>query len=352
MDKWSPLNKSSPMKKLISIVVPVFREGQNLETLFERLSEVTSKIPMYRWGFVFVNDGSPDDSLAILKAIAEKDSRVTALDLSRNFGKEIALSAGVHEAEHSDAVICMDADLQHPPSLIPTLVHAWEEGAEVVATIRTHTERQPLARRVGSHLYYWLMSRISGLEMKSQTTDFRLYDRKVVEAFKPITERSRLFRGIMDWMGFKRVYVEFRADARNAGDAGYSYAKLWALAVNSITSFSLWPLRLTGYLGVLITFLSGGLLLWMLANYMVGSYLNYSPLAIVVVANTFFIGIVLVSIGLVALYVGGIHTEVINRPLYIIRERISGGGKRTPPTGDDSPVLPEHRPPDSENSEP
>jgi dolichol-phosphate mannosyltransferase len=217
----------------------------------------------------------------------------------------------------------MDADLQHPPEVIPKLVEAWRQGAEVVATIRTSIDKQPLLRRLGSHLYYWLMERISGLDMASQTTDFRLFDRKVVDAFRQVTERDRMFRGIMDWMGFKKVYVEFQAAAREQGTAGYSYFKLWQLAVNSITSFSLFPLRITGYLGVMITGCSGLLLMWMLfSNYVLG-HKDFTPLAIVVVSNTFLIGVVLMAIGLVALYIGTIHTEVINRPLYVVRERIN-----------------------------
>ena len=273
--------------------------------------------------YIFVNDGSPDDSLDVLRELAATDPHVKVLDLSRNFGKEIALTAGVHEAEGADAVICMDADLQHPPELIPTLLEKWREGAEVVVTIRISIEKQRWLRQVGSHSYYWLMSKISGLPMVAQTTDFRLYDRKVVAAFKHATERERMFRGIMDWMGFRRVYVEFRADARHDGEAGYSYGKLLRLAINSITAFSLWPLRITGYLGILISGISGLLMLWMLINYLLRSEVLYTPLAIVVVANTFLIGIVLMAIGLVAMYIGTIHTEVINRPLYIVRERLN-----------------------------
>lgn len=319
-----------PMRRQISVVIPVYREAKNLQRLHDRLNSVTSALPDFDWSFIMVNDGSPDDSLEVLRGLAGRDERVVVLDLSRNFGKEIALTAGVHEAEHADAVICIDADLQHPPELIPQLVAQWEKGAEVVVTIRTQSEKQPLMRRLGSHGYYWVMSKISGLPMVSQTTDFRLYDKKVVAAFRHATERERMFRGIMDWMGFRRAYVRFQAGARPEGEAGYSYAKLWKLAITSITSFSLWPLRLTGYLGVLITTLSGLLLVWMLINYLVGSASNYTPLAIVVVANTFLIGIVLMAIGLVALYVGTIHTEVINRPLYLVRERLRGGGDSEP----------------------
>jgi dolichol-phosphate mannosyltransferase len=301
----------------------MYREGRNVERLCERLDKVSGELSGYEWEYLFVNDGSPDDSLEVVRRLARSDPKIKAIDLSRNFGKEIALTAGVHEAHQCDAVICMDADLQHPPELIPTLVKEWEAGAEIVATVRVTIERQPLLRRLGSHIYYWLMARISGLEMVSQTTDFRLYDRKVVAAFCKATERERMFRGIMDWLGFRKVYVPFRADARLEGSAGYSYGKLWRLAVNSITSFSLLPLRVTGYLGVLITTLSGVLLAWMLGAYLVSNEPGYTPLAIVVVANTFLIGIVLMAIGMVALYIGTIHTEVVNRPLYIVRERLN-----------------------------
>ena len=159
--------------------------------------------------------------------------------------------------------------------------------------------------------------------MISQTTDFRLYDKKVVAAFCQTTERERIFRGIMDWLGFRKVYIKFKAEARYAGTVSYSYTKLYHLAINSITAFSLWPLRLTGYLGLTITSFSGLLLAWMLGNYIIGSETEYTPLAIVVVANTFLIGIVLIAIGLVALYIGTIHTEVVNRPLYLVREKFN-----------------------------
>jgi len=309
--------------KRIAIVVPVFREAASLRALYERLEGVTKKIPEFTWEYVFVNDGSPDNSYEVLMDLASLDSKIKVLDLSRNFGKEIALTAGVHQSIGCDAVICIDADLQHPPELIQKLVSAWKEGAEVVVTVRTSTDREPLFRRWGSFLFYWLINKVSSFEMTPKATDFRLYDKKVVLAFEKATERQRLFRGIMDWMGFRRVMIEFKADARENGEAGYSYGKLWTLAINSITSFSLWPLRLTGYLGVLIAGGSGLLLLWMLGNYVLTSKAIYTPLAIVVVTNTFLIGIVLMAVGLVALYIGAIHTEVINRPLYLIREKIN-----------------------------
>lgn len=316
---WGPL--VAP-EKSIAVVIPVYREEKNLPRLYARLMAVTSQISRYSWEYIFVNDGSTDDSLWVLRGLAQRDKRIKVIDFSRNFGKEIALTAGV-QATYADAVITLDADLQHPPELIPQMISEWESGAEVVATIRNSIERQPVLRRIGSHVYYWLMARISGLDMIAQTTDFRLLDQKVVEAFRDVTERERMFRGVIDWMGFRKVHVEFDAPARTEGTAGYSYAKLWHLALNSLTSFSLLPLRITGYLGLAITASSGLLLVWMLiANYILRLY-AFTPLAIVVVFNTFLIGIVLMAIGLVALYIGTIHTEVVNRPLYVIREKIN-----------------------------
>jgi len=312
------------MAKHISIVVPVYNEAANLKSLHFRMEQVVGSLPQYEWEYIFVNDGSSDHSFEILKQLASYDKKVKIIDFSRNFGKEIALSAGAHEAIHSDGLICIDADLQHPPELISTLVEKWEMGAEVVVTIRTEIENQPLLRRMGSFLYYWLMRKMSGIDIKAKTTDYRLYDKKVVEAFLQTTERERMFRGIMDWMGFRRLYVEFKAEARAEGQVAYSYVKLWRLAVNSLTAFSLWPLRLAGYIGIFISLISGTLFVWMLANYLLFKVLIYTPLAIIVVTNTFLIGIVLMALGLVALYVGIIHTEVINRPLYIVRERIFG----------------------------
>lgn len=308
--------------KKIAIVIPVYREASGLITLYDRLEKVTASLPQFSWEYILVNDGSPDNSFEVLASLAARDPKIKALDLSRNFGKEIALTAGVHEATDCDAVICIDADLQHPPELIPNLIAAWEDGAEVVVTVRTSANREPLFRRWGSNLFYWLINKVSSFEMTPKATDFRLYDKKVVRAFERATERERLFRGIMDWMGFRRVLIEFKADAREHGEAGYTYSKLWKLAINSLTSFSLWPLRITGYLGVLITLISSILLLWMLVNYIIRSQIVYTPLAIVVVANTLLIGIVLMAIGLVALYVGAIHTEVINRPLYVVRQKV------------------------------
>ena len=309
-------------RPLISIVVPVFNEEESLSSLVARTNRVFERLGSYAWNYIFVNDGSTDSSLELLKAMASTNNNVQVIDLSRNFGKEVALSAGVIESEAA-AVICMDADLQHPPEIIPELIERWEAGVEIVATRRISMEGQPALRRIGSSTFYWLMNKISDVEMSPDTTDFRLFDRKTVDVFKLLTERGRMFRGIFDWMGFHKEFVEFHADACTTGDARYSYLQLFRLAMNSITSFSLFPLRLTGYLGLIVTFLSSMLGIWMLiTRYFINEQM-FTPLSFVVVANTFLIGLVLTSIGLIALYIGNIHAEVANRPLYIIRERIN-----------------------------
>ena len=309
------------MKK-ISVVIPVHCEETNLRTLYGQLKETAHTVANSEWEYIFVNDGSSDGSLKVLVQMASEDYKVKVINLSKNFGKEAALTAGL-QACSGDAAICLDADLQHPPQLIPQLIEAWTLGADVVVTIRTGTDEKPMMRRVGSRGYYWLMQKITQLDMVSQTTDFRLLDRKVIDAVLSLPERERMFRAIVDWVGFKKVYIEFHAAARNQGQPTYSFSKLRQLAVNSVISFSLWPLRITGYLGFVISLVSGLLLAAMLGNYLLSSEQFFTTLGIVVVFNTLLIGTVLMSIGLVALYIGAIHAEVVNRPLFIVRETLN-----------------------------
>ena len=309
------------MKK-ISLVVPIFNEGDSIELFFSRLLGVTDGLP-YLWEYIFVNDGSIDNSIVPLKQFAADRDDVTVIDLSRNFGKEIAITAGLHACLESDAAICIDADLQHPPELIPQLINAWQDGYEIVGTIRLSSINQTYLRKAGSWLFYKLANFLTSMNLPPNSTDFGLYDISVIREFVRITERNRMFRAIVDWLGFRRAYIEFHAPERFAGSTSYSLYKLTKFAVEAITSFSLWPLRLVGYLGVLIVIGSGLTLLWMLINYALESAWGYTPLAIAVMANIFLMGIVLMSVGLVALYIGTIHTEVINRPLFVVRKKYS-----------------------------
>lgn len=322
----------------VAIVVPVYQEEKNIRALYARLEDVIASIPQVHWEYLFVNDGSRDRSFEILRDLAHHDPKLKVVSLTRNFGKEIALSAGAHAAS-ADAIICIDADLQHPPDLIKTMVNEWQHGADVVIAVRRSTTKEPLLRRIGSYLFYKAMSwSTGGLQLTPGTTDFRLIDKKVLNVFREMTERARLFRGLVDWMGFQRKNIYFHADARNGGTTSFSYRRLWQLAINSITSFSLLPLRLTAYCGLVITLMSGLLLVRMLWARLFSSTVIFTPLAIVIVMNTFLIGIVLMAIGLVAFYIGVIHTEVINRPLYIVRDRINFGGHSQKTQSDVPPV--------------
>jgi dolichol-phosphate mannosyltransferase len=318
------------MKK-ITFVVPVFNEEKSLPALYESLAGKMAELPGYNWEFLMVNDGSRDGSWDVITSLAARDSRIKGISLSRNFGKELALTAGVEAAQGADAVICMDADLQHPTDMIPEFIKAWEQGFEIVAAVRETCADYTSIKKVGSRLYYAIMQRFSDLDTPPNVTDFRLLDRKVVETFCAFPERNRIFRGIIDWMGYRKRFVSFCAPARHEGPPTYSIVKLFDLAINSFTSFSILPLRLTCWLGLTITVFTALLLLFMAAME-VFRVTMYTPLAYFVVFNTFLIGMVLFALGLVAIYIGNIHREVIGRPLYIIRERTGSAdqGKSSP----------------------
>lgn len=315
------------MSKKISVVIPVYNEEKNVPLIAEEIAGVFAALP-YEYEIIFVNDGSRDNSLLAILRLAEHHPNIKGIDFSRNFGKEPALSAGCHVAS-GDGVITMDADLQHPATLIPELIAHWEKGAEVVYTVRKKNEGASFTKRATSSMYYWLFNKITSVTTEPRSTDFRLLDKKVIEVFRRFPERERMFRGMVDWMGYKRSRVEFVARERKHGQAGYSYAKLFGLAINSFTSFSLLPLKLAGYLGLTITTLSGLLLTAMILSEFFTGWWVFTPLSILATINIFLVGIVLISLGFVALYIARIHNEVINRPLYIVREKVNFEGERT-----------------------
>lgn len=312
------------MKKTISIIIPAYNESLSFDNFFGSLNRIIKNIMNYNFEFIIINDGSSDDSIEVLKRLSVKDHRIIIIELSRNFGKEAAVTAGLHNC-NGDAVIIMDADLQHPPDVIPKFITKYEEGFEIVSSIRTNFIKRSFLKKTASYLFYKLMSRVSEIEMISKTTDFRLLDRKVVDLFRSFTEHNRMVRGIIDWMGFKKAYVEFEAPPRFAGEAVYTYNKLIKLAVNSITSFSLLPLKLAGYLGIAITMVSGLGIILIIIDKMLFNYAGFTFLGFFMMLNTFLIGLVLSCLGLIALYIGNIHAEVVNRPLYIIKNIIRTG---------------------------
>lgn len=311
------------MRKRLVLVVPCFNENDGLAKFVSEVDGVMHEVADYDLRFLFVNDGSSDDSFVHLKALAASDPRISVLDLSRNFGKEIALSAGLHEISDFDVAVTMDADLQHPPSALPLMIGEWESGSEMVIGIRDFTQNKPLLRRFFSRMFYLVMSKISEVNVVENSTDFRLYDRKVVNEFRKCQERNRMFRGVMDWLGFRRSYVHFQSPGRGHGAAKFSFFMLTRLAVTGIASSSLIPLQIAGYLGFVMVALSGFALIFALVRFYLFDVLFFSGIAMLALVNTFLIGVVLVSIGLVAIYIGRINLEVARRPLYVVREKIN-----------------------------
>ncbi len=307
-------------KPIIDLVIPVYNEARNLKAFLESVSETVDKLNSYYWQFIFVDDGSQDDSWEIIEDMARFDPRVKGVSLSRNFGKEIALTAGVESVSDADAVIFIDADLQHPPSVIAELVAQWEEGYQIVATKR-ETIEYSWTRKAGSRLFYFMLNRFSDLKVQPKATDFRLLDREVLKVLKTFEERTRFFRGLIDWMGFRKTFVTFSSPDRVNGKSTFNLSDLANLAVNSFTTFSLLPLRVTGWLGITVVSLSLTVLFYMIISQFFFAQV-YTPLAYFVVFNTLLFGVVLAALGLIALYIGHIHTEVIRRPLYIVQNRI------------------------------
>lgn len=301
----------------ISLVIPVHNEEVSLSELYKELINVLNDSVSFE--IIFVNDGSTDNSLEILNDLS-RDARVKIIDFTRNFGKEVATTAGLHYSS-GEAVIIMDADLEHPPEIIPELITKWRKGAEVVYTIRKYSKDTPILKRFFSKLYYFLINKISSIKLEPSSTDFRLLDRRVVNTFNQLTERNRFFRGLVDWLGYKSDYVKFISPYNKKGVKNYSIKKLLRLAISGVTSFSLFPLKLAGYLGVFITLASGVFLITMFLIRWFIDFSYFSPISFVIMFNVFLSGIILMSLGFIALYIGNIHSEILNRPLYVIRKK-------------------------------
>lgn len=304
--------------KLISIIIPIFNEEKNIPILHGKLNDIIESLK-YEFEMIFINDGSRDKSMEELRKIENLDKRVKIIDFSRNFGKEIATTAGINSCQ-GDACIMIDADLQHPVEKIRDFLLKWEEGFEIVIGVREKNKGEGFVKKMGSFFFYKIINRISETKVMTNATDFRLLDRIVIDEFNRLTEKNRMTRALIDWLGFRREYVYFKANERLHGKASYSYIKLFRLAFNSMISLSLFPLKIAGYLGIIITFLSGMLGIFIFVSKYIMHSLEFSGSAILAVINLFLIGIVLICLGLIALYIANIHSEVNNRPLYVIRK--------------------------------
>ncbi|EGD03359.1 glycosyltransferase [Burkholderia sp. TJI49] len=304
---------------LVSLVVPFYNEGEAVERFFDVVMPLMAAIDAIRFEVVCVNDGSRDDTLERLVAIATHDRRVRVIDLTRNFGKEAALTAGLDEAL-GDAVIPLDADLQDPPGLIPTMIDHWRDGAEVVAAKRSNRACDSFAKRTAAALYYRVHNLLSDVKLPENVGDFRLMDRKVVNALRSLPEQHRFMKGLFAWVGYRTVIVEYQRDPRSAGHSKFSGWKLWNFALEGITSFSTLPLRCWTYIGTgiaAVAFLYGA--------FVVGRTLLFgNPVpgyASLISAMLFIGGIELVGIGVVGEYVGRIYDESKQRPVYLVRRR-------------------------------
>jgi glycosyltransferase involved in cell wall biosynthesis len=310
---------SNPPPQLISFVIPVYNEAEGIDSFHQSLNDCLTKSVEGPWEIIYINDGSRDGTLNKLRALAAEDSSVRVISLSRNFGKEIALAAGIDAAEGA-AIITIDADGQHPVELIPEFLERWRAGSKVVIGLRTTNQKEGFLKHLGSKLFYKIFNIVTGVELLSGTTDFRLIDASVQAEFKRLNERNRITRGLIDWLGFDREYIKFKANARSSGEAGYSFKKLMKLAVDSFISLSLSPLYLAAYMGAFVLPLSIILGLFMLINAIVGDPfgIHATGSAYAIVLLLFLVGILLVSQGIMGLYLSHIHIEAQNRPLYII----------------------------------
>ena len=303
----------------ISIIVPVYNESENLELLSSRLISIMSQIKI-DYEVICVNDGSTDNSYGILVAIHQKNSRFKIVNFSRNFGKEIALTAGLDYARGS-AVIPIDADLQDPPELIVKLIDKWKEGYDVVYATRRSRRGESWLKKVTAKAFYLILERLIRIKIPANTGDFRLLDRKVVEAVKQMPEKTRFMKGLFSWVGYKQTSVLFDRDPRYSGRTSWNYWKLWNLALSGIFSFSSLPLKIWSYIGFIISFIS-----LIYASFLVIRTLIYGidvpGYASLMVAILFMGGIQLITLGVFGEYLSRLYEEAKRRPLYLVREEI------------------------------
>lgn len=303
---------------LISIVIPFYNEGENVDELCKRITSVL-KHNEYNYEIIAVNDGSSDNTLSKLKNYKLKEDRLKIIDLSRNFGHQIAISAGI-SFSRGDAVVILDADLQDPPEVIPAFIEKWKEGFEVVYGIR-EKRKENIFKKACYFLFYRILKNISSIYIPLDSGDFCLMDKKVVDILKNITERNRFIRGIRSWVGFRQVGVKYERACRRGGSSKYSFLKLIKLALDGAFSFSYLPLRASSLLGILISigsFLCGIFLI--VKRFIFGAQVY--GLTSIIVSILFIGGIQLISIGIIGEYIGRIYEETKQRPIFIVKELI------------------------------
>ncbi len=310
----------------ISYVIPAYNEQAGIAAFYQSLAKLLdAELSEYKREIVFVNDGSIDKTLDILATIAQNDPSVRVVTLSRNFGKEIALAAGIAAAT-GDAIITLDADGQFPVECIPEFVSRWRDnGADVVIGVRTSNNKEGFLKRYGSKLFYRLINAMPDVRLVPGSTDFRLINSVVQQDFIRMSERNRITRGLIDWLGYNQQHVYFKAKARTQGEATQSFTKLFALTIDSFISLSKFPLYLAAYLGAFLMPSSLLLLIFMTVNQLGGDPLGLRATgsAFIVVGLVGLVGVLLVSQGILGIYLSRIHTESQGRPLYIVNKKRS-----------------------------
>ncbi|HUX19001.1 MAG TPA: glycosyltransferase family 2 protein [Acidithiobacillus sp.] len=301
----------------VSIIIPCHNESGNLETLYARVCAVMNEAGE-PWEMICVNDGSGDDTLLQLIALHHQDRRVRVIDLSRNFGKEAALTAGL-DAAQGEAAIPLDADLQDPPELIPELLARWREGFDVVNAVRLSREGESWLKRASAHVFYRIINRMSDVEIPPDTGDFRLLSRPVLEALQALPERRRFMKGLFAWVGFRSTNVYYHRAPRHAGKTTWNYWRLWNLAVEGITSFSQVPLQLAAYLGFVVSLLAFIYAVWLVISTLAyGNPVKGYPS--IMVTLLFLGGVQLMALGVIGEYLGRIYEESKQRPVYLVRQ--------------------------------
>ena len=307
--------KSNPT---VSIVIPIYNEEENLKILIERLTKVLKEFTS-SYEVIFVNDGSTDNSLSILHSAGKQDKHICAIDLSRNFGHQTALAAGLAYARGS-AIVMMDGDLQDPPELIPQLLERWREGYEVVYAIRAERKENVL-KKMAYQIFYRILHALSDITIPLDSGDFGLIDRKVVDLINHMPERTRFLRGLRSWVGFRQIGLAYNRDARFSGKPKYSFSKLLKLAFDGVISFSTAPLRFATAIGFFISFISFILILFYV--YLFFTTPRVPGFTTLIIILLFIGGIQLITVGILGEYIGRIYDETKQRPLFIARETIN-----------------------------
>ncbi len=304
-------------KPKYSIIAPVYNEKDSLPALFPRIKDIMDQTGE-EWELILVDDGSRDGSTDFIRELAKEDERVRPVIFARNFGHQIAVTAGLDYCR-GDAVVIIDADLQDPPEVILDLIAKWKEGYEVVYAVRAEREGETWFKRTTASIFYRLIYRITDVKIPLDTGDFRLLDRKVVNVMSKMRERHRFLRGMSTWVGFRQIGVEYKRAARFAGETKYPFKKMLKLALNAVTGFSYFPLQLATYLGFIsaaLSIIAIPIVIIMRAN----SSPQFTGQATTLIAVLFFGGVQLISLGIIGEYIGRIYDEVKGRPIYIVAE--------------------------------